>query len=346
MTDLIKVFSRSIGGGFLFAAMFLCVCTKVPDYCGDGSKSFDTNNQFCFNGEACDKCGGKEYDPTAQACQDGAVVAKPTIPVIPPDTTPTVVIPPDTTPTVVVPPDTTPTVPNDRYALTTLISPVGGGSVTRAPDAPSYSAGTTVNVTAIPASNYKFTGWSGASTSQAANVAITMDAHKSLTANFYSVIWTKAASEIGWRVPFANGAVTNGNAKYAELITLNASDRVTVAGRADASMEPYDIQIIQNGFNYTPSAGGYKLVITGNVTGRVKFAAGVQLGGEPYTTYIAINENTDGVISSAGAFTKDIRMVNTKDYNATNANAVFYLNIGFSGNATMEIFSLEITKNN
>ena len=46
MADL-KLFRRYAGGLFLLAALLFCVCTEVPEYCGDGNRPFDFKNQRC-----------------------------------------------------------------------------------------------------------------------------------------------------------------------------------------------------------------------------------------------------------------------------------------------------------
>ena len=71
-----------------------------------------------------------------------------------------------------------------NYTLTTSVTPTGGGTVTRSPNATSYAAGTVVTLTATPASGYQFTGWSGAATGTNATISVTMDANKAVTANF------------------------------------------------------------------------------------------------------------------------------------------------------------------
>ncbi|MCL2067908.1 MAG: hypothetical protein FWG99_10635 [Treponema sp.] len=70
------------------------------------------------------------------------------------------------------------------YTLTTNASPITGGTISLNPDKESYDAGSSVTVTAIPNSNYTFTGWSGAATSTTNPVTIVMDSDKTLTATF------------------------------------------------------------------------------------------------------------------------------------------------------------------
>lgn len=71
-----------------------------------------------------------------------------------------------------------------NYSLTTNVSPSGGGTVSRSPNAASYASGTVVTLTASPASGYTFTGWSGDVTGTSTSVTVTMTANRTVTANF------------------------------------------------------------------------------------------------------------------------------------------------------------------
>ncbi len=70
------------------------------------------------------------------------------------------------------------------YTLTVNASPAGAGTVSLSPNLTSYEAGSGVTATATPATGYKFGSWSGASSSTSGSVYVTMDANKTLTANF------------------------------------------------------------------------------------------------------------------------------------------------------------------
>ncbi|HEX6430568.1 MAG TPA: T9SS type A sorting domain-containing protein, partial [Niastella sp.] len=70
------------------------------------------------------------------------------------------------------------------YSLTTNVSPSGGGSVSRSPNATTYASGTVVTLTATPASGYTFTGWSGGASGTNTSTTVTMNANTSVTANF------------------------------------------------------------------------------------------------------------------------------------------------------------------
>jgi uncharacterized repeat protein (TIGR02543 family) len=70
----------------------------------------------------------------------------------------------------------------NTYTLT--VNTVGSGTVARNPDLPLYDYGTSVQLTATPASGWSFTGWSGDATGMANPVSVLMDANKSVTATF------------------------------------------------------------------------------------------------------------------------------------------------------------------
>ncbi len=70
------------------------------------------------------------------------------------------------------------------YTLTTVVSPTAGGTITRSPNATTYTAGTVVTLTATPASNYTFSGWSGGASGTSTTTTVTMNANTSVTANF------------------------------------------------------------------------------------------------------------------------------------------------------------------
>jgi len=81
------------------------------------------------------------------------------------------------------------------YTLTTTI--IGSGSILRIPNQSSYAAGTSVQLTAIPANGGIFTGWSedlGGSTNP---TSIAMNSNKQVTATFVQLPPSQATS-IGW----------------------------------------------------------------------------------------------------------------------------------------------------
>jgi len=81
--------------------------------------------------------------------------------------------------TVMVVPSGTPAV---WYSLTATANPANGGTIS--PASGTYLAGSQIQVTATPNANYTFATWSGDATGTNPTITITMDADKTLTANF------------------------------------------------------------------------------------------------------------------------------------------------------------------
>ena len=91
------------------------------------------------------------------------------------------------------------------YAITTAVSPSGGGSVTSSVN--SATMGTVVTLTPTPATGYQFSGWSSSPAVTITNNKFTMPASAvTITATFTKITYTisKAAS------PSAGGTVTTG----------------------------------------------------------------------------------------------------------------------------------------
>ncbi|MGB7567272.1 MAG: InlB B-repeat-containing protein, partial [Chitinivibrionales bacterium] len=69
----------------------------------------------------------------------------------------------------------------NSFALTVLAT---NGTVTKSPDAAQYDSGTVVSLTAVPATGYQFTGWSGGLTGTTNPGPITMTSAMAVTATF------------------------------------------------------------------------------------------------------------------------------------------------------------------
>jgi cellulose 1,4-beta-cellobiosidase len=70
----------------------------------------------------------------------------------------------------------------ENFTLTLVVS--GNGTTSPSIGSHTYAPGTSVSITATPAGGGTFTGWSGTATSTTNPITITMDANKTLTANF------------------------------------------------------------------------------------------------------------------------------------------------------------------
>ena len=79
-----------------------------------------------------------------------------------------------------------PEITGPTHVLTTAVSPTGGGTISPAAGTHTYAEGTVVSVTVSPATGYTFSSWSGDCTGTS-TCSVTMDADKSVTANFTAV---------------------------------------------------------------------------------------------------------------------------------------------------------------
>src|SRR4029079_13152492 len=67
---------------------------------------------------------------------------------------------------------------------TLAVGTTGSGAVGKSPDQPDYDYGTLVTLTATPATGWHFVNWSGDASGSTNPLGVTMDANKSITANF------------------------------------------------------------------------------------------------------------------------------------------------------------------
>jgi endoglucanase len=75
--------------------------------------------------------------------------------------------------------------PSQTYTLSTPVN--GSGTVSRSPSGSSYSGGTDVTLTAVPASGNQFAGWTGALSGTTNPATVRMLANTTVTANFVPV---------------------------------------------------------------------------------------------------------------------------------------------------------------
>ena len=117
-----------------------------------------------------------------------------------------------------------------QHVLNVIIDPKDGGNVLRVPDTKSttYKDGTEVTLTAVPAKDFKFAGWSGAFNGTAETVKVTMNEELTLKATFVS---TRVAqySLIVNPDPGQGGVVSRSPNKS----VYNDGDTVTVTAKAN-----------------------------------------------------------------------------------------------------------------
>ncbi len=202
-------------------------------------------------------------------------------------------------------------VPNTTtfYTLTTNASPEAGGTVSKSPNAASYASGTVVTITAIPASGYSFTGWSGSVSGTSPSVNLTMDADKTATANFILTppvsytLSTAAAPSAGGTIARNPNAASYSAGTVVTLTALPASGYVFTSWTGDASGTSSSVNITMNA-NKTVTAN---FQTTGGSTSTIR----IEDDATPTTGLCSY----DGILSSNSGAS------NTKVINLTNSSA-------------------------
>ena len=143
----------------------------------------------------------------------------------------------------------------NTYALTINAT---NGTVTQNPNQAVYDSNATVQLTATPSTNYHFTGWSGDLISSANPVTVTMNANKTITANFAIDTYT---------------------------LTTNATNG-TVAKNPDQST--YDVNTVVQ-ITATPATGYHFTGWSGDLTGITNPASVTINANKNITANFAIN---------------------------------------------------------
>ena len=199
-----------------------------------------------------------------------------------------------------------------QYTLTTSAT---DGDITLSPTGGTYDANTTVTATANADAGYYFTDWDGASENTTSPVDITMDADKSLTANFSPILVNSItipegdqSLEVGENYQFTvditpsdaldqsvTWEVSSGSA-YASvdangLVTADAAGTATITATAnDASGESANVEVtVTDTPNGQSPYGGTPWTIPGQIE-----AEDYDEGGENIAFYDATSGNSGG----------------------------------------------------
>lgn len=140
-------------------------------------------------------------------------------------------------------------IPPEQFALTTSIE--GMGSITKNPDQATYTAGTSVEITATPADGWTFDHWSGDLTGSANPATIVMNGAKSVTAVFTQNEYTLEVTTAGTGSGTVAKSPDEATYHYGDVVQLTANP---VAGSA----------FIQWGGDLSGSTNPETITINGN----------------------------------------------------------------------------------
>ena len=120
-----------------------------------------------------------------------------------------------------------------QFRLTIAAGP--GGTTNPAPADYFINNGSTMTVTAVPNSNYRFLNWSGNASGSTNPITITMDQDKTVTANFQRIIYPPS-NAAGQKV--LNRSL--GQAEYINVLTWGAN-------ASNTDITSYRIYVVENG---------------------------------------------------------------------------------------------------
>jgi uncharacterized repeat protein (TIGR02543 family) len=173
------------------------------------------------------------------------------------------------------------TLTKKTYTLT--VNTVGQGTVNKNPDKATYNHGEVVQLTANPAENWIFTGWSGDLTGSTNPANITMNANKTVTANFTIKQYTITATA------GAGGSINpSGDVK----VNHGANQSFTIAPNAG-----YDIEDVKVDGSSIGAVTNHTFT---NVTGNHTIAATFKI--KTYTISVSANPPEGGTASGGGTF--------------------------------------------
>ncbi|GEM_PF-756063 len=200
----------------------------------------------------------------------------------------------------------------DTYSLTVLAT---NGSVAKNPDQISYDSNSTVQLTATPGVGYHFTGWSGDASGITNPLDVTMDANKTITANFAIDTYTLTLLA-------TNGTVT----KNPDQATYDSNSTVQLTA--------------------TPGIGYHFTGWSGDASGSTNPLTVTMNADKNITANFAIDTYTLTVLATNGSVTKNPDQA-TYDSNSTveltATPGVGYHFTGWSGDATGTTNPLTVT---
>ena len=173
------------------------------------------------------------------------------------------------------------TLTKKTYTLT--VNTGGEGTVTKNPDKATYTHGEVVQLTANPADNWNFTGWSGDLAGSANPESITMNSDKTVTANFSIVQYTITAS-----------AGTGGTISPSGQVKVNHGSNQSFSISANIG---YDIQDVKVDGVSEGAIGSYTFT---NVTSDHAIAATFKI--KTYTVSVSSNPEEGGSVNGGGTY--------------------------------------------
>ncbi|MDR1829355.1 MAG: glycoside hydrolase family 11 protein [Candidatus Fibromonas sp.] len=155
--------------------------------------------------------------------------------------------------------------PDGNFVLSTDVNPATSGEITRSPNASYYPTSTSVTLTAKAADGWEFDGWSGDLSGKTSPATITIDANKSVIANFVLKVGElvkngkfNASSNNGLGDPNTEWKLNTWGNSQASASSSNGAVTINI-NTLPTTGNKYDLQLVQAGI---PLLKGNKYILT------------------------------------------------------------------------------------
>jgi len=204
-------------------------------------------------------------------------------------------------------------IPANNFTLAVSVSPSEGGTVSRTPSASYYPSGTSVSLTATPASGWQFAGWGGDASGTGATASVTINANKTVVAKFSPVIDPNKNLVTNGDFAKADGWTFNSGSSYGNSEgSFNVSSNKAAISITKTGSKVWEPQFVQNGITLVEGMK-YRLAFDAYASANRKIGVTIQMAGGDYTTYF---EDTAATLTTTSkTFTYEFEMKAPSDEN-------------------------------
>ncbi len=226
--------------------------------------------------------------------------------------------------------------PVSSYSLTVTTS--GSGTVTRSPNLSTYAAGTSVTLTASPASGYTFSGWGGACSGSSSTCTLTINSNTSVSAAFTPVVVTGAFT-IGQTVRPIYSTVNVRQVAGGTLLGTQSDTSVgtVIAGPVSAVLSVDGVTYTWWNIDFSSGADGWvgeDGLEAYTASASTKFQTGAQVQVSGTGTFLNIRSAPSASASTVGTQNDGaIGSIVSSTQNGTFADGYYWWNVNFASGA-------------
>ena len=196
-------------------------------------------------------------------------------------------------------------IPAGNYTLELAVSPSEGGTANRDPKASYYPSGTSVTLTATPASGWKFASWGGDASGTASTATVTMNANKSVIAKFSPIIDPNKNLVTNGTFANTDGWTFNKGSSYGDSDgSFSASGNKATLNVTKIGTKEWEPQLVQNGITLVEGMS-YRITFDASADKTRKISLYIQKAGGNYDMYF---EKEINLTTTKQTFTYEFKM--------------------------------------